>query len=245
MADLAKLETFNAAFGKMAQAKKLLDDALVQFDIFVHANRTNPDAQEFFDITQKAVNEIRAAREALEGQKTTTDILTSAIVGGKKRFRGVNKARRSADMPVPAQPYLRCLTRSNACPLPEPKSCPLYRVFPPARDGRANLVELESLADFLSTASKFPTTPVVPKPEPHSTSAQAPRHDINSDTETLLAIFSGIKPALTCSNLARCLNRARLALRQRNSLSRLPSSTSLMVVSDTIIPKNDKCKEDR
>ena len=68
MADLAKLETFNAAFGKMAQAKKLLDDALVQFDIFVHANRTNPDAQEFFDITQKAVGEIRAAREALEAR---------------------------------------------------------------------------------------------------------------------------------------------------------------------------------
>ena len=52
----------------MAQAKKLLDDALVQLDIFVHANQTNPDAQEFFDITQKAVNEIRAAREALEGR---------------------------------------------------------------------------------------------------------------------------------------------------------------------------------
>ena len=68
MADLAKLETFSAAFGKMAQAKKLLDDALVQLDIFVHANQTNPDAQEFFDITQKAVNEIRAAREALEGR---------------------------------------------------------------------------------------------------------------------------------------------------------------------------------
>lgn len=68
MADLAKLETFNAAFGKMAQAKKLLDDALVQLDIFVHANQASPDAQEFFDITQKAVGEIRAAREALEGR---------------------------------------------------------------------------------------------------------------------------------------------------------------------------------
>lgn len=67
MADVAKLETFNAAFGKIAQAKKLLDDALVQLDIFVHANQTNTDAQEYFDITQKAVDEICAAREALEG----------------------------------------------------------------------------------------------------------------------------------------------------------------------------------
>lgn len=68
MADIAKLETFNAAFGKMAQAKKLLDDALIQFDIFVHANQTCADSQEFLDITQKAVDEIRAAREALEGR---------------------------------------------------------------------------------------------------------------------------------------------------------------------------------
>ena len=55
MADIAKLETFNAAFGKMAQAKKLLDDALVQLDIFVHANQTNPDAQEFFERLTKSV----------------------------------------------------------------------------------------------------------------------------------------------------------------------------------------------
>lgn len=68
MADIAKLETFDAAFGKMAQAKKLLDDALVQFDIFIHANTNSADAQEFFDITQKAVDEIRTAREALEGR---------------------------------------------------------------------------------------------------------------------------------------------------------------------------------
>lgn len=67
VADIAKLETFNAAFGKVAQAKKLLDDALVQLDIFVHANQTNTDAQEYFDITQKAVDEICAAREVLDG----------------------------------------------------------------------------------------------------------------------------------------------------------------------------------
>lgn len=53
MADIAKLETFNAAFGKIAQAKKLLDDALVQLDIFVHANQTNTDAQEYFDINKR------------------------------------------------------------------------------------------------------------------------------------------------------------------------------------------------
>lgn len=47
--------------------EKLLDDALVQLDIFVHANQTNPDAQEFFDTVQEAVGEICAAREALEG----------------------------------------------------------------------------------------------------------------------------------------------------------------------------------
>lgn len=68
MADIVKLEAFNAAFGKIAMADKLLEDALSEFDTFVHANQTNVDAQEFFTITQKAVDEIRAAREALGGR---------------------------------------------------------------------------------------------------------------------------------------------------------------------------------
>lgn len=67
MSEIAKLETFNAAFGKMAQAKKLLNDAAIQFDIFVHVNQPSAETQEFLDIVSQAVTEIRAAQEALKG----------------------------------------------------------------------------------------------------------------------------------------------------------------------------------
>lgn len=66
MENVAKLATFNSALEKIEQAKTLLIQANMQFEIFVKANENNAQAHEYFNVIAKKGAYVNDAIEYLE-----------------------------------------------------------------------------------------------------------------------------------------------------------------------------------
>lgn len=63
---VAKIATFNSALEKIEQAKQLLIQANMQFEIFVKANHSNAEAEEYFNFIAQKGSHISDAIEYLE-----------------------------------------------------------------------------------------------------------------------------------------------------------------------------------
>lgn len=159
--------------------------------------------------------------------------------------RSLCKEKSPTLTPEQVRSFSGYIEREAVCQLPVPKECPLWGGFLPSQVPKKCHIRVRDIEDYLNQVCKLPPEHMVPNPDLHNIIQRWTKHDTNASIRDILLLFSYSEVVSKCKHRELCMNLALLALRQSDTLPRLPSvfhpsSPSISVVDHTLAPEEGK-----